>query len=197
MCELIDQVGRVKIDRDDKRELLTLLLTDRYGTELPAKALSDGTLRFLALASAELDPTLTGLICMEEPENGIHPERIGAMLRLLRDIAVDPELAVDDDNPLRQVIINTHSPVVVGQVPDDTLVFAVPEQQVVQGSLIKGVSFRSLSETWRAKARPKDVIAKGKALAFLQPIAEKGDPKRKGADRRVMDREDLQLELGL
>jgi len=42
-----------------------------------------------------------------------------------------------------------------------------------------------------------EAIAKGKALTFLQPIAEKGDPKRKGADRQVMDREDLQLELGL
>ncbi len=198
LSELIDQVGRVAIDRDDKRELSTLLLTDRYGTELPAKALSDGTLRFLALASIEIDPTLTGLICMEEPENGIHPERIGAMLRLLQDIVVDPELPIGDDNPLRQVIINTHSPVVVSQVPDDTLVFAVPEQQAVGDSLIKGVSFRGLSETWRTKAANRAVIAKGQALSFLQPIAEKGDPERKGADRRVMDREDMvQLRLPL
>lgn len=122
LCELIEQVGRVRIDRDDKREFLTLLLTDRYGTELPAKALSDGTLRFLALASAGIDPILTGLICMEESENGIHPERIGAMIRLLRDIT-------------------THSPVVVRQVPDDTLVFAVPEQRVVEGNLIGSGDF--------------------------------------------------------
>jgi hypothetical protein len=40
------------------------------------------------------------------------------------------------------------------------------------------------------------VIAKGRAIAFLQPIAEKGDPKRKGADRRIIDRDDIvQLEL--
>jgi predicted ATPase len=196
LYELIDHVGQVRIDRDDKRELLTLLLTDKQGTELPAKALSDGTLRFLALASVEIDPTLTGLICMEEPENGIHPERIGAMLGLLRDIAVDPEMPIGDDNPLRQVVVNTHSPVVVSQVPDDALVFAVPEQRVVNESLIQGVSFRCLSETWRADRANMQVIAKGKALAFLQPIAEKGDPKRKGADRRVIDRKDLiQLKL--
>jgi len=198
LYELIDHVGQVRIDRDEKRELLTLLLADKHGTELPAKALSDGTLRFLALASVEIDPTLTGLICMEEPENGIHPERIGAMLGLLRDIAVDPELPIGDDNPLRQVIVNTHSPVVVSQVPDDALVFAVPEQRVVNGNLIKGVSFRCLSKTWRADKVNMDIIAKGKALAFLQPIAEKGDPKRKGPDRRVIDREDLiQLKLEL
>jgi hypothetical protein len=198
LFELIDHVGQVRIDRDDKRELLTLLLADKHGTELPAKALSDGTLRFLALASVEIDPTLTGLICMEEPENGIHPERIGTMLGLLRDIAVDPELPIGDDNPLRQVIINTHSPVVASQVPDDALVFAVPEQRVVSGSVIKGVSFRCLPDTWRAEKAHMAMIAKGRALAFLQPIAEKADPKRKGANRRVMDREDIaQLKLDL
>ncbi len=197
LYELIDHVGQVRIDRDDKRELLTLLLTDKYGTELPAKALSDGTLRFLALASIEIDPTLTGLTCMEEPENGIHPERIGAMLRLLGDIAVDAEVPTGEDNPLRQVIINTHSPVVVSQVPDDTLAFAVPEQRVVEGSVIKGVSFRCLSDTWRAKNARMPMIAKGKAISFLQPIAEKSDPSRKGVERRVIDREDLQLKLEL
>ncbi len=197
MYELIDHIGRLRVDRDEKRELYTLLLTDKYGTELPAKALSDGTLRFLALASAEIDPTLTGLICMEEPENGIHPERIEAMLRLLQDIAVDSEWPTGEDNPMPQGIINTHSPVVVGQVPDDTLVFALPEQRVVQGSSIKGVSFRCLSETWRADKAKMPIVAKGRALAFLQPIAEKGDTSRKGPDRRVIDREDLIHQLSL
>lgn len=197
LFELIDHVGQVHIDRDEKRELLTLLLRDKCGTELPAKALSDGTLRFLALASIEIDPTLTGLICMEEPENGIHPERIGAMLGLLQDIAADPNLPTGDDNPLRQVVINTHSPVVVGQVPEDTLIFAEPQQQTIQGNIIKGVSFRCLTQTWRADKAKMPIIAKGKAIAFLQPIAERGDPNRRGTERRVIDRQDLQLKLEL
>jgi hypothetical protein len=197
LCELIDQVGRVRIDRDEKRELLTLLLTDQYGTELPAKALSDGTLRFLALAGLETDPTLSGLICMEEPENGIHPERIGALLRLLQDIAVDPQEPVGDDNPLRQLVINTHSPVVVGQVPDDAVVFAIPHEQVVEGSVLKGVSLRCLPDTWRADAADVPPVARGKALAFLSPIAEPRHPGRKAGERRVVDREDMQLSLDL
>ena len=71
----------IRIDRDEKRELLTLMMTGQEGTELPARALSDGTLRFLALSVLELDPETPGLICLEEPENGIHPDRIPAMLR--------------------------------------------------------------------------------------------------------------------
>ena len=189
LCELIDHVGRVRIDRDEKRELLTLLLTDRFGTELPAKALSDGTLRFLALAALEIDPTLTGLICMEEPENGIHPERIGAMLTLLQDIAVDTTEPVGDDNPLRQVVINTHSPVVVAQVPDDAVVFAIPQQQAIAGAVMNGVSFRPLAGTWRADKAEMPVVARGRALAFLSPIAEPRDPRRKAGERRVVHRD--------
>jgi len=89
--------------------LLTLNVTGGDGTVHPARALSDGTLRFLALTLLELDPEATGLLCLEEPENGIYPDRIPAMLRLLRDIATDTEEPLGDDNPLRQVIINTHS----------------------------------------------------------------------------------------
>jgi predicted ATPase len=50
---------------------------------------------------------------MEEPENGIHPERMQAMVELVRGLAVDPSHAPGADNPFRQVIVNTHSPLFV------------------------------------------------------------------------------------
>src|SRR5205814_5688758 len=89
LSELIDDVYELNIDRDERRQLLTLLVTGRDSTSLPASALSDGTLRFLALAVLELDAEAQGVICLEEPENGIHPDRITAMLRLLQDSAAD------------------------------------------------------------------------------------------------------------
>ena len=52
----------------------------------------------------------SGVLCMEEPENGIHPGKIGAMNRLLHDLAVNAEEPVDSENPLRQVVVATHSP---------------------------------------------------------------------------------------
>ncbi len=171
LAELIEDVYEVGIDRDEKRELLTLIVTGRDGTSHPARSLSDGTLRFLALAVLDLDPQAQGLLCLEEPENCIHPERIPAMLRLLQDIATDVNETVGQNNPLRQVIINTHSPAVVSQVPDDSLLVAELKETVRSGQRFKRVCFSSLPETWREKVSPEvNVVSRGKLLAYLNPV---------------------------
>ena len=69
LSKLIDDVRDIKIDRDEKRELLTLFARDGEGNHHPARALSDGTLRFLALVVLEMDPETDGVLCLEEPEN--------------------------------------------------------------------------------------------------------------------------------
>jgi predicted ATPase len=195
--ELIEDVRGVSIDRDERRELLTLTVAGKDGTVHPARALSDGTLRFLALAAIDLDPSGQGVLCLEEPENGIHPARIPAMLSLLQDIAVDTMLPVGPDNPLRQVIINTHSPSVVGQVTDDTLVVAETREEIRNGEIFQKVSFGCLPATWRADSGSGNVVSKGRLMVYLNPNAPipggvtGGDtPKQK--TRRVVDRADLQ-----
>jgi predicted ATPase len=205
LAELIEDVFKVSIDRDERRELLTLLVTGRDGTLHPARALSDGTLRFLALAVLELDPETRELLCFEEPENGIHPERIPAMLRLLQDIATDVNEAVGEDNPLRQVIVNTHSPVVVGQVPDDSLLIAELKEAVRDQLRFKHVCFSCLPDTWRSKIPEGSIVSKGKLMAYLNPLAfaeihDNGSSPRAAKlehapTRRVVDRDDLQLLL--
>jgi len=202
LAELIDDVQDVFIDRDDRRELYTLFVTDRDGTPHPATSLSDGTLRFLALAVTELDPEALGVICLEEPENGIHPERIEAILRLLQDIAVDAGEPVGPDNPLRQVIVNTHSPAVVGQVPDNSLLVAELREMVREGQRFRRACFRPLPDTWRAGGLGEnETVPKGKLLSYLNPIlpAERVEEAAPGTghhggkrrNRRVADREDL------
>ena len=146
LSDLINDVREVLIDRDERRELLTLQVKGRDGTSQPARALSDGTLRFLALAVLGLDPEAQGLICLEEPENGIHPERIAAMLRLLQDIAIDTSRPVGPDNPLRQVIINTHSPSVAAQILDESLLVAELKETVKDGKRFRRVSFSHLDK---------------------------------------------------
>lgn len=83
------------------------------GREFSSRVLSEGTLRLLALCVFLYDETFGGLLCFEEPENGIHPFRLKAMVELLNDLSIDFN---DIDMPLRQVLVNTHSPVLVGEV---------------------------------------------------------------------------------
>jgi predicted ATPase len=201
LSELIHDVSSVSVDKDDKRELLTLMVQGRDGTSHPARSLSDGTLRFLALAILKLDHTAQGLICLEEPENGIHPERIPAILKLLQSIATDVNEPVDIDNPLRQVIVNTHSPAVVLQVPDDSLVIADLKEIVKENKRYKAVRFSCLENTWRNKDKAAIIIPKGRLLGYLNPVIvnedledySNGFSKSKSKKRRrLVDREDMQ-----
>jgi len=207
LADLIDDVRGVSIDRDEKRELLTLNVMGGDKTPHAARALSDGTLRFLALAVLEQDPEVQGVLCLEEPENGIHPARIPAMIRLLQDIATDVSEPVDSDNPLRQVIVNTHSPAVVQQVSEDTLLVAEPRELISSGARLKGVRFSCLPDTWRAKKlRDRaEICTMGHLLAYLNPVLppeshlDEDDidalqPHRKArisTSKRVVDREDV------
>lgn len=210
LAELISGVREVRVDKDDRRRLFTLEVLDDDGTPYPARALSDGTLRFLALAVIEMDPQARGLLCLEEPENGIHPERIPAMLELLQDIACDVDAGVGEENPLRQVIVNTHSPAVVQQVPDDSLLLAELCDTAQQARRFKRVKFSFLPDTWRAKESPDRVsghiVSRGKLLSYLNPVLHEQTPDNAGeiegpvADRattgkrsrRVIDRPDIQ-----
>lgn len=168
---LIDDVESVRVERDEKRELLTLFVTGRDGTDHPARSLSDGTLRFLALAVLEMDPWNRGLICLEEPENGIHPERIPAMLSLLQDIATDPEEPADETNPLSQVIINTHSPAVVMEVPDNSLLMIESRVESTGDRMARKTLFSHLADTWRCLgAAGEETMPKGQLLAYLTPV---------------------------
>jgi predicted ATPase len=197
LSELIDDVYDLWIERDERRELLTLYVKSRDGTPHPARALSDGTLRFLALAVLELDPEAQGLLCLEEPENGIHPERIPVMLRLLADIATDVDEPVGPDNPLRQVIVNTHSPAVVGQVPDDSLLVTELREALQDDQLFHRVCLSYLPDTWRAKYGD-NVVSKGQLLSYLNPTIGDQEPEyHRPRTRRVIDRPDLQLLLPL
>ncbi|MCX5647165.1 MAG: AAA family ATPase [Phycisphaerae bacterium] len=170
LAQLIDDVRRVSIDRDEKRDLLTLSVMGADETPHAARSLSDGTLRFLALAVLEQDPEFHGVLCLEEPENGIHAARIPAMIRLLRDITTDLNEPVGPDNPSRQVIVNTHSPAVVQQVPEDSLLIAEPAETIHSDMRLSGVRFSCLPDTWRAKAPESHVCKMGDLLAYLNPV---------------------------
>src|SRR5262249_22021660 len=125
---------------------------------------------------------------------------------LLQDIAVNVEEPVSPDNPLRQVIVNTHSPAVVMQVPDDSLLVAELKETVRDGQRFNRLCFSCLPDTWRVNSPEKvDIVSKGKLLAYLNPVVSDPDnlsengwavphsaKKDKPKVNRVRDRKDLQ-----
>ncbi len=166
LAELVPVRG-IRIDVDEIRQLLTLVAIEKDGVLLPARSLSDGTLRFLALCILAEDPAFQGVICMEEPENGIHPEKMEAMVNLLRDLAVDSNRAPGPDNPMRQVILATHSPWFVQLQNRSDLLAAIETR--IKGPFDKPTSTLRclpLSETWRSRNGYRG-IGLGTILAYL------------------------------
>ncbi|MCA9535242.1 MAG: AAA family ATPase [Myxococcales bacterium] len=162
--QLNSDVSDLQVHADDARDQIALMAripgVDQW---LYGRSLSDGTLRYIALALMLVDVQDRAVLCLEEPENGIHPSRIPNLVDLLRDYAVDLEEPVDSDNPLRQVIINTHSPEVARQLSYDEMVFA--ERSVSSDEGTSSV-FRPVIGTWRVVEDEDDslnVIPKDKA----------------------------------
>ena len=69
---------------------------------IPATRLSDGTLRYLCLLAILCDPEPPPLICIEEPELGLHPDILPTVANLLRAAS-----------QRTQLIVTTHSDILV------------------------------------------------------------------------------------
>jgi energy-coupling factor transporter ATP-binding protein EcfA2 len=77
---------------------------------LPAPILSDGTLRFAALAAAFFQLEMPEILTIEEIENGIHPSRLRLLVELLKSQS-------RGSGP--QVFATTHSPVVLAWLDEE------------------------------------------------------------------------------
>jgi len=167
--ELVEEVQEISIDKDEKRDLLTLQVRFKDGLTLPAQSLSDGTLRFLGLAIIEEDSSGSRVICLEEPENGINPKKVYEIVELLQGMATDTDFAVDEDNPLRQVIINTHSPIVVSVVPAESLYLAKSKEIYYEcfKKKITHTDFSALKLTWKTMNNLAEIISPGEIIPYL------------------------------
>lgn len=82
---------------------------------IPAVRLSDGTIRFICLLAILCDPNRTGrVLCIEEPETGLHPDVIPEAAKLLMEASQG-----------NQIFVTTHSDILVDALSE------VPEAVVV------------------------------------------------------------------
>jgi predicted ATPase len=107
---IVPAVTHIDVGVNDLGEVELKLLEGK--TPIPARLLSEGTLRvlgLLALGGAKEPPSLIGF---EEPENGIHPRRIRMVADLLKNRALTGET---------QLIVTTHSPILPEMFSDENL----------------------------------------------------------------------------
>lgn len=95
---------------------------------IPFTRLSDGTLRWLCLLSVLLHPNPPSLICLEEPELGLHPDMIPRLAELLVEASEKTQL-----------VVTTHSELLVSALSDH------PESIVVCEHLGGSTEFRRVN----------------------------------------------------
>ena len=109
--------------------VIQIVAEERGGVPIPATRLSSGTLRFLCLLTILLHPYPPPLICIEEPELGLHPDVMNTLAELLIEASTRTQL-----------IVTTHS---------DRLVSALsgcPESVVVCERPFDGTTLKRLDE---------------------------------------------------
>lgn len=114
---------------------------------VPATRLSDGTLRFLCLVSILCHPSPPPLICIEEPEIGLHPDILPIVAELLIEAS-----------HRTQVIVTTHSDILVdalSHVPEAVLVCekesnATSVRRLEREQLRIWLNDYSLGDLWRS-----------------------------------------------
>ena len=107
---LMPHMGGIEVEVSDLGE--AELRLKEGSIAIPARVLSEGTLRMLgllALAGVKTPPALVGF---EEPENGVHPRRIALIAELLKTRASLGQT---------QYIVTTHSPILPDLMPDHSL----------------------------------------------------------------------------
>jgi len=115
---------------------------------IPATRLSDGTLRYLCLLAILCDPQPPALICIEEPELGLHPDILPGLADRLIETSQNTQL-----------IITTHSDILVDAMTER------PEAVVVCEKHERRTEMRRLKredlDVWLEKYRLGQLWTKG------------------------------------
>ncbi|MEW2545559.1 AAA family ATPase [Streptomyces sp. NPDC047002] len=184
LAALIPEASGVRTLYDERRGEYDFDVRFRHTGWTAPPMLSDGTLRVLALLAAWYDDSRKGLLAVDEVENGLHPTRIAELVRRLRrDVDDFPVMAANgvqtvrsDLGGFRQLLVSTHSPVLLSALRDEapgTLVF------LEQGTLVDPET-RIVSTVTRARPvrersaeeEPGDTVPPGQVQNLLESLGQ-------------------------
>jgi len=131
-CERFVNV-KVEIDGGFAR---TYLSETGLKDKVSSSRMSDGTLKFLALLAALFHPKSPPLMCIEEPELGLHPDALQLVAELLLEASGS-----------MQLVVTTHSDALVDALTDHPETVLVCERDFDNGTQMKQLSKEKL-EAW-------------------------------------------------
>lgn len=165
LAGLVPGVANFEVVESD--EVYRIEFHMRDGDVVPARLISSGTLRVLALLTAvHGQRSWSSVLCLEEPENGIYPGRLRRLIALLREVTDARSWREgESEYPPPQVIVTTHSPVFLAALAEH------PEHlryiDTVQRKGIRVTRARTVGE--RASPREGQSVA---SLAEIKAILE-------------------------
>ncbi|MFT5647867.1 MAG: putative ATPase [Aureispira sp.] len=182
VSNLLPDFINIEIEDDLERDIYIISAKSTDNRKFTSRVLSEGTLRMLVLCILKYDPLHKGLLCFEEPENGVHPFRLHSILEILNGLVTDFDNKNDQELPLRQLISNTHSPVLVSDVVriDSTirLMYAKlvthiePKQSHLKITKVIPVQTKEIKEqltnNHSLSKKPEDYITATELIRYLQ-----------------------------
>jgi predicted ATPase len=164
--------------------MLTIREGNRPGEVTPARELSDGLLRFLAIAVAlltadrglDVDPgsaldaqvQARVLLVIEELENGLHPSMAARLLSLIREASSETGA---------QVVLTTHSPALLNALSGEgasSVIVCYRNEKTQRSDL---VSLKELPGYAKAMAQGRigDLVSEGRLVRPEESSADSGD----------------------
>jgi predicted ATPase len=172
LAALVPGVVGVEPVLDERDQEWSFDIVVEGGQRQPSRLASDGTLRVLALLAALHDPESAGVLLIEEIENGLHPSRLAELLRRMQEHVTE----LDDpfSRPLRQIILTSHSPVVLSELcrhrPDsvhflDTVTRIDPNEGTSQVTVARPVRERGEPGTFVSQRQVRQYLGTVRQVA--------------------------------
>ena len=143
----LPQIEQIEVKEREEDHHAYFSITYQGGYTITSSGLSEGTLRILSLTILPYLNNLPGIVFLEEPENGIHPRAIEAVLQSLSS-AYDAQL-----------FVSTHSPVVLANSELDQILCSRLEPDGA-ATIIPGTAHPQLKD-WKGQVDLGALFAAG------------------------------------
>jgi predicted ATPase len=143
---LIPEFKDIQIETSNLSGEVNYAIYEKHSNKpFPKHLISDGTKNILALLTAVYQSDEPQFLCIEEPENGLHPQVIEALVRLFRNACKEKG---------HYIWLNTHSQTLVRQLTADEIIVVDKEEGSTRVRQFQGRNLHGLKmdEAWLTNA---------------------------------------------